>query len=455
MGQDVVNLSGLTPEEEGVISEIAEAIGTPVYVYFTGRIKERIEQIPEILASGTTTKYCYALLANSNPYIFQYIVQEFQSQSKKSGVLASSAVDLLLLRKVFSLPDDLSLVYADSALSEEGLSECEHLLQQGFVSDVYLILQNKGQFDRFAKRLSKSKCGYHVGLRVKIEGSDEGTAHSLHSGRFSRFGMTQSEICECVNTISNIRNEKGSIGFHIYPGTNLSVDKLMSAYRKFLDIVSQAVGLLGNRTIFLDFGGGFGINYKTREIVDIGCVVKQLSDIITGSSVKDVVSEVLLEPGRLIVGPSAVLVSQVVDVVGDTPKFVFLDTGLSHFARPYIYRCLDESLWSHQLKVLGKQDIDDCDAFVVGATMASGDFLAGDPARGAVKVPSSVRRGDLVCLMDVGAYGYCMTSNFSGLLRPPEVLVKSDGGSYKWCVVRRRETYEALMEEVPSCLEWH
>ena len=127
---------------------------------------------------------------------------------------------------------------------------------------------------------------------------------------------------------------------------------------------------------------------------------------------------------------------------------MIVDTGLSHFARPYIYRQY------HQVQVIPKNDREsktnwDTDVFIVGATMASGDFLAGDPLENAPVKIERVERGDLIAFLDVGAYGFCMSSNFSGLLKPPEVLVEGEN----YYLIRERERVEQILAEVPLCLK--
>ncbi|MEM4408089.1 MAG: hypothetical protein QXI19_05025 [Candidatus Caldarchaeum sp.] len=457
-------LSPLKEQEKKVIEQIARKVGTPVYVYFADRMETAVEELPKKIngEDEPKLKYCYAMLANSNPYLVQKIASLITSKSGpgKGGVLAASVIDLNLLRRIHPLPEALNLVYADSALSEEGIDACKALLEQGLVSHVYLILQNEQQCDRFADWYKKNHGGdswggkLSVGLRVKVA-KGKPHAHTAYSGKYSRFGIPQEALKGKVEEIRGLRVPQ--IGFHIYPGTNLlDISAVKEIYNKFLETVC-GVANETDKPVFLDLGGGFGIDYKDRKVVSMEQVICTLRQLICGdqqggNQLK--INEILLEPGRLIIGPSAVLVSRVVDVVGTDPKFVYMDTGYSHFARPYIYRELDERVWHHKVEFISDRNVKE-KAFLVGATMASGDFLAGNPKKKArVHVPEGIKRGDLVCIMDVGAYGYCMSSNFSGLLRPPEVLVEKEEG-YKWCVIRQRETFESFIGEVPSCLNWH
>jgi diaminopimelate decarboxylase len=345
-------------------------------------------------------------------------------------------------------------VYADAALSDESLSTFGEFMSLGEVSQMYLILQSKSQMDEFAQwfrglKYSEGMQKLRVGLRIKLNLDINEDIYSVYHGPNARFGIPIQEAIKCLMELGKLGIN--SVGLQIYPGTNiLDMKRLLAIYTSFV----LDVGKLLNKypatdtidSLFLDFGGGFGFDYTERRCVSIDQISRTLNKALRSlSDPKRKVIELLFEPGRVIVGPTGILTAKVVDVkVEKKQHFVVLDAGLSHFARPYIYG------EQHQISLIGTKGRTKQRTFITGCTMASGDFFAGNPIRNQLINFPAVKKGDTVCILDGGAYGFCMASNFSGLLKPAEALI--DNGNNKWWIIRERETTETLLAEVPLCL---
>ena len=184
--------------------------------------------------------------------------------------------------------------------------------------------------------------------------------------------------------------------------------------------------------VWLNMGGGYGIYYKDEKAPDLTDYADAVRPVVEGTGLK-----LIMEPGRVIVGNAGVLLTRVViNKTSGKKRFVIVDAGMNDLLRPSLYEGYHR-IWP----VLGaappalgvESDDEPCD--VVGPVCESGDFLAKD------RPLPPVKRGTVLAVMSVGAYGACMGSNYNGRRRAPEVLVDGD----RYAVVRERETYEDML----------
>jgi len=454
MSDEMIKIAELRDSEREAIQKIVSKVGTPVYIYFQERMEEQIRRFGDAVEkfSSDVEVQCYfAMLANHNPYLIRQILQAMEDNGLSPGVLCASEGHLRILSRISSLPRRLNIIYSDAFLDESKLSQFIHYLSSSEAYTLILILQTLQQTEIFTQKWpqikEKMSEKFHVGVRIKLVGSSSKDIYSLYHGQNARFGLMRNNLQEALSKLKSCGISQ--VGFHIYPGTNiLYLSELESLYNGLLQTIQKILTYnSGLELDFIDVGGGFGINYQKREFLNPDKVIEILKNIF--SPLSDKKERILIEPGRTIIGPAGVLIAKVVDIKDEgSRKFVVVDTGLSHFARPYIYRQY------HQVQVIPQNERRvktnwDADAFIVGITMASGDFLAGDPLEDAPIKIERVEIGDLIAFLDVGAYGFCMSSNFSGLLKPPEVLV--EGKNYY--LVRERKEVGYLLAEVPLCLK--
>jgi diaminopimelate decarboxylase len=200
--------------------------------------------------------------------------------------------------------------------------------------------------------------------------------------------------------------------------------------------VAALVGELrrdGHDIRYVDGGGGLGIDYSdspaeptfdpARKVKDYAAALKKASAALE--------AHLLLEPGRFLVAQAGALLTRVVVVKKNGAKtFVITDAGMNDLIRPALYQAHHEILPVAQARSGGESLVD-----VVGPVCESGDFFARDRALPKVKA------GDLVALLDAGAYGMVQSSNYNTRVRPAEVLVDGDVAR----VIRRRETLKELL----------
>jgi diaminopimelate decarboxylase len=186
----------------------------------------------------------------------------------------------------------------------------------------------------------------------------------------------------------------------------------------------------GHAIRYIDAGGGLGIDYSAAEFdaaAEAALYATAMSSALDGLGL-----HLLLEPGRFIVGQAGGLLTRVLYVKKNGEKtFVITDAGMNDLIRPSLYRAHHEILpvaLGSGKKASGKVD-------VVGPVCESGDFFARD------RMLAAVKPGDLVLLLDAGAYGMSLSSNYNSRPRPAEVLVEGK----KARIVRRRETMKDLL----------
>ena len=258
---------------------------------------------------------------------------------------------------------------------------------------------------------------------------DVGTGHHSHvitGGPNSKFGIYYDRTDEIKQTASDYN--LNIIGIHMHIGSGilrpepflLGVKSLLNTAKKF------------NKLGFVDIGGGLGIPYKPEEKpLDIKEFGQKLNEIFIPyvEDRRDI--SLRLELGRYLVANSGMLLTRV-NTVKKTPykTFIGTDTGLNHLIRPVLYNAYHEIVVVDKMAQEKTQMVNIC-----GNVCESGDLFAKD------RLMPNIEEGDLLAIMDVGAYGFSMSSNYNFRPLPAEVLVS--GNEMK--LIRKRETIEDLL----------
>jgi diaminopimelate decarboxylase len=184
----------------------------------------------------------------------------------------------------------------------------------------------------------------------------------------------------------------------------------------------------GLRIEYVDAGGGFGIEYECADF-DPAASAKEyaeaLVDALAGLDVK-----LLLEPGRFIVAQAGALLSRVLYTKQNGAKhFVILDAGMNDLIRPALYDA------HHEVVPVMERERAMQVADIVGPVCESGDFFAHD------REVAEMRAGELVALLDAGAYGMSQASQYNTRMRPAEVLIENGAAR----LIRTRETLEDVL----------
>jgi len=226
-------------------------------------------------------------------------------------------------------------------------------------------------------------------------------------------------------------------GVSVHIGSQItSADPFGAAMQRVAEIV-RALKANSHNIRYVDAGGGLGIAYKREDVEsDFTDRIKSYAAAVM-SALADLGVHLLLEPGRSIVGPAGALLTRVVVVKQNgNKKFVIVDAAMNDLIRPSLYGAHHEIIPAEANVQIGGNGAAAMVADIVGPVCETGDFFARD------RQIQAVKEGDLLAILDAGAYGMSLASNYNSRPRAAEVMV--DGTSAK--VIRRRETMRDLMD---------
>jgi diaminopimelate decarboxylase len=280
-----------------------------------------------------------------------------------------------------------------------------------------------------------------IAFRVNPDISPE-THPKISTGiKTSKFGIPHDQVVDAYQRAKELANIEIR-GIHCHIGSQiLKVDVFGEAMERMMDLVERLKVELGLDLDFVDIGGGLGIPYKEDEVApapkDLAAIVlpifkRRCKEI-------GVSPELILEPGRYIVGDSTVLLSRVNTVKRAYKNFVGTDVGFNLIARPVLYGSY------HRILVANKMDLSpEKDYTIVGPICESGDILGEDR-----RLPK-IEKGDLIAILDTGAYGFSMSSQYNQRPRCAELLIS--GGDAE--LIRYEETVGDLIvkQKIPDRL---
>jgi len=385
--------------------ELADTYGTPLLVYDLNRVEANYRA----LVDNTGARVYYSIKANGNLALLRFL------RSLGAGADASSPGEIYLALRAGFRPGDI--MYTGSFLSN---TEIEYGIRAG-------ITFNFDSIRAFEKALGLGYEPRLVFFRVDL-GYGRGFTHGVTlAGEDSKFGMFINDAIEAYR----LAKLKGAVeyGIHAMMGSNvLDADyflKIASLLRESARVIEDKVGV---KITHYDMGGGFGIPYKPGEPELDLSKLRGLRGYFPG--------ELIIEPGRFIVGNAGYLLVRVTEVKRKGRKtYVGVEVGMNILIRPMLY-----GAYHHMVNCSNPSgDVEVVD--VVGPICENTDKLAVD------RELARVREGDLLVILNAGAYVYSMSSNYNGRLRPPEVVVYGRNHA----LARRGESLEDLVkgQEIP------
>jgi diaminopimelate decarboxylase len=406
---------------EGVaLSEIAQATGTPTYVYSHAAIGKAFRELDEAF-SGLDHLVCYAVKANGNLAVLRALA------SLGAGADIVSGGELY--RAVRAGFDPKKLVFA-------GVGKTEQELMAGLGERILLFnVESAPELERLERLAARVGKQARVSLRVNPD-VDAGSHDHITTGRErDKFGIPVDQALALAERAQEYRSVD-IIGVHQHIGSQIT--KL----QPFKDSVERSAGLVeglqerGFDIRYFNIGGGLGIRYKDEEAPTPKELVDAIQPTLQRLQKKPV--KILCEMGRFISGAAGVLLTGVVYRKKSGEKdFIVADAGMNDLLRPSLYDA------HHEIRAV-EQNGSVKGADLVGPVCESGDYLARDR-----ELPDA-QEGDLLAIMGAGAYGFSMASNYNSRPRPAEVMVRGN----RWAVVREREQYADLVkgELVPAFL---
>jgi len=389
------------------LERIASEFGTPCYVYSRASIESAFRDFDEGLA-GLDHLVCYAVKANSNLAVLDTLQRlgagfDIVSGGELARVLAAGGS---AGRVIFS-----------------GVGKSEEEMRAALAAGIRCFnVESEPELERLDALAASMGKRAPVSLRINPD-VDARTHPYISTGMAgNKFGIPHSHALDAYRRAASLGHlEVSGIGCHI--GSQiLESAPLDEALERVLELVA-ALKSEGIALGHLDLGGGFGIRYRNETPIDVRAYCARLARRLAGCGM-----QVMLEPGRAIVGAAGALLMRVEYLKLDKAKrFAVVDASMSELIRPALYEAY------HEIAPVRLREGAAAAYDVVGPVCESADVLGTDRTL-------AVREGDLLAALSAGAYGMVMSSNYNSRPRPPEVLVDSG----RALLVRERESVASL-----------
>lgn len=387
---------------EGVeATKLASKYGTPLYVYEAKTIKERIADFTDNF-DYKNLRIHYAVKANNNVQILKLL----RKLGTNVETVSMGAINLAF--KAGFKPEQI--IHTCNGMTDD---EITFLIKNRITTNI----DSLRQLETWGKLNPESD----ISIRLNLDIGAGGHEYLVTGGGDSKFGIHISHIEEALSITAKHKLKIIGLQQHIGSDAFMEPDLFIKAIQALTEVASGFEGLE-----FLDFGGSFGVPYRAGEKrLDMKKLGEEFTKAIN-NFIKTYGREivVILEPGKYLMSESGILLAKVTDVKQNPEKlFVSVDSGMNHLIRPALYDAYHEIL--NASKTSEETNI----TSVVGNICESSDFFAKD------RLLPKFEVGDILAILNAGAYGYSMSSNYNSRPRPAEILI--DAG--KITLIRERE----------------
>jgi len=396
---------------EGIaLAEIADRFGTPCYVYSRAAIEQQWQNYDQALAHHKHL-ICYAVKANSNLAVLNLLTR------------LGSGFDIV---SVGELERVLRAGGNASQIVFSGVGKKANEMQRALEAGIKCFnVESRAELEQLNQVASDLNMKAPVSLRVNPDVDAETHPYIATGLRENKFGIVFEEAVEIYTAAAKMGNIE-IVGIDCHIGSQITdVIPFIDALKKIMELIN----VLSDQGITLqhvDIGGGLGICYQDESPPTIEEYAEKVLEIFS-----DTTYEIILEPGRSILGNAGALLTRVEYLKSNTDKnFAIVDGAMNDLLRPALY-----SAW-HDILPLAEQKADLGEMYdIVGPVCETGDFLGKDRQL-------QLQEGDLLAISSAGAYGFTMSSTYNSRPRACEVMV--DGNEV--FEIRRRETIDELMK---------
>jgi diaminopimelate decarboxylase len=408
---------------DGVSLEaLARKFGTPLYVYSASQIVDRLKMFEEAFET-VPHLICYAVKANSSLGILHLMARRGAGFDIVSGGE---------LERVLAVDRRAAERIVFSGIGKTA-AEIDLALRAGIL---LFNVESEGELELLAERAAKGRRRPRIALRVNPDVFAETHPYISTGLREHKFGVD----------IQRARALYRKAGRHLEPaGVSVHIGSQIRTAEPFGSAAARVARLIGelrrdgHAIRYMDAGGGLGIEYHSEEPFDAAAKVREYAAALLSAVAPAGGLTLLLEPGRFLVAQAGALVARVVYVKKNGAKtFVITDAAMNDLIRPALYQAYHEIVPVAAVRTARRMVAD-----VVGPVCETGDFFARDR-----ELPP-VRPGDLMALLDAGAYGMALASNYNSRPRPAEVLVEGRRAR----LIRRRETMVDLLATERAALQ--
>ena len=412
-------------QAEGVpLEALAEAVGTPAYVYSTATLTRHYRLLADAVAAHPAALgealIAFAVKANSNLSVLATLA--------RLGCGADTVSEGEIRRALKAGVPANRIVFS-------GVGKTDAELAFAIEAGVRQInIESAVELDRLIAVAASKGAAPEIAIRVNPKIGAGGHARITTGGATDKFGVPADEA-KALYARASQSPHVTPVGLACHIGSQITtLEPLEAAFRalRTMTLELRAAGLSVTR---LDLGGGLGVPYHGQsDLPSIEAYVAMTAGVLEGLDV-----EAAFEPGRLLAANAGVLLSRVIHVNerADGRRFLVLDAGMNDLMRPALYDAF------HDLVPVRPREGEPRLYDLVGPICESTDIFARD------RMLPPMQAGDLVAFMGAGAYGAVLASEYNSRPLVPEVLVDGD----RWAVVRARPTYEEMWAREPKA-DW-
>jgi diaminopimelate decarboxylase len=408
--------------EEVAAAELAQRFGTPLYVYSADTLRQHYQRTQAAFAA-LDPLICFSVKSLPNLHVLRFL------RSLGSGFDVVSGGELQ--RALRAGADPAGVVFA-------GVGKTDDEIRAGLAAGIGLFnCESESEMERLIALSREAGLAPRVALRVNPDVDAKTHAYTTTGRKENKFGVDQDRAVEFFRRYGRDPAVR-LCAIHLHIGSPVNdAASYEQAMQRGLALIDELRGA-GFAIDTIDIGGGFGAHYRGGEAPAAADYARVIVPLLQSRGLK-----VILEPGRSIGANAGVLLSRVVHVKDSGVKrFLIGDASMNDLIRPALYGAY-HFIWPVEASARVPADrgpeqpfdgLAACD--VVGPVCESGDFLAKDR-----RLPTDIRRGDLLAIFTAGAYAMSMANQYNSRPRGAEVLV--EGGQAR--LIRRRETIDDLI----------
>lgn len=403
------------PLSAGELKNAVDQFGTPLYVYDENLLRQRCDRLNKLFP-GLPVQWLYAMKANDNPHLLEVIADQgfgFDTVSYEEVLLGLGFIE-----------DPSEIFYTENNMTD---TEMDGAIRSG-------VVLNIGSFSRleaFCRHPQAQSCS----LRINPAIGDGHHSKVITGNAESKFGIRKDLIDDCFKIAGE--NNVAITGLHVHIGSGIKdPTNMYDAINVMLDFASDYESLE-----FVNFGGGLPVAYYPEEnefdLEEFERITRPLLESFTEQ--RSGTFTFYFEPGRWVVGPAGMLITKVNTVKDQGMRnFLGTDTGMHHLLRPALYDAY------HEIQNITRADETAVKVYdVAGNICESGDVIGINR-----KLPES-QNGDLLAILDAGAYGMTMASNYNRRAFPAEIMNTASGELKQ--IRKRLSSTEQVQRHLKDC----
>jgi diaminopimelate decarboxylase len=394
--------------ENLVALRLAKKYKTPFYCYSLSQLKNNFYDFSNAFQK-VKPHICFSVKSNSNLTLLREL------KKMGSGADVVSIGELLKAGKAGI--NAKKIVFS-------GVGKTEDEIKIAIKKGVLLINIESESEANLINKITKNG-SKKVAIGIRLNPNITGKTHKKIStgGKDEKFGLSENDCMKLCKKITKMKNLKIE-GLSVHIGSQITN---IGPFKKVLSLINKIINKTSINFKFIDLGGGMGISYSNKEKkLDLKAYAQLVENFIKNKNVK-----IIFEPGRFIIGNTAILVTKVIYIKKNNNKnFIILDAGMNDLMRPALYNAKHQivPLQKNRKQLKGKIE------FVGPVCESSDSFLK-------VNSFSRIKEGDFVAITDVGAYGASLSSNYN--LRPTIAEIMVYNSKHK--LIKKRQTLESLI----------